>query len=358
MLAAVGLAEVAVCRRPRWPSSRPATSSWRPASRSAPGQVYDCNAAILCAAVDGAGRRAGAARHLPRRPEALVGLLERASRCDIVLPVRRHVQGGGRPVLSGGRPARPIPASSSTAWRSSPASRCASRSPAASRWSSCRASRPRRSSPSTTSSPRDPRLRRPAAGRGARPSRRRWRSARPRSAAGPSILMVSLVETEAGLAAYPTAKGSGSVTAFSQADGFVAVPAQTETCAAGTAVEVQLIGRRRPAGRPRADRQPLRRPGPAHRPARARGARGQGAERRQHGRPGRGPARRVRPGRRPSARPGDRPLQPPPARRWRPRAGPRLPPAAGHRLPRRRPPLRGGHGGCGAGGGARRTPTA
>ncbi len=62
------------------------------------------------------------------------------------------------------------------------------------------------------------------------------------------FLMVSLVETEAGLAAYPTSKGSGSVTAFSQADGFVAVPSQTELVPRGTPVEVQLIGRRvRPA---------------------------------------------------------------------------------------------------------------
>ena len=56
--------------------------------------------------------------------------------------------------------------------------------------------------------------------------------------------MVSLIDAGEGLAAYPTAKGSGSVTAFSQADGFIAVPAQTETMAAGSPVEVQLLGRR------------------------------------------------------------------------------------------------------------------
>jgi putative molybdopterin biosynthesis protein len=44
------------------------------------------------------------------------------------------------------------------------------------------------------------------------------------------------------LAAYPTAKGSGAVTAFAQADGFFAVPANTETVAAGTEVTVRLIG--------------------------------------------------------------------------------------------------------------------
>ncbi len=43
-------------------------------------------------------------------------------------------------------------------------------------------------------------------------------------------------------AAYPTAKGSGAVTAFAQADGFFAVPANTETVAAGTEVSVRLIG--------------------------------------------------------------------------------------------------------------------
>jgi putative molybdopterin biosynthesis protein len=46
---------------------------------------------------------------------------------------------------------------------------------------------------------------------------------------------------DGGLAAYPTAKGSGAVTAFAQADGFFAVPAQTEAVAAGTAVSVRLI---------------------------------------------------------------------------------------------------------------------
>jgi putative molybdopterin biosynthesis protein len=55
--------------------------------------------------------------------------------------------------------------------------------------------------------------------------------------------MVSLVRSEAGLAAYPLAKGSGAVTAFSLADGFVAVPALTDAVEAGTPVTVTLIGR-------------------------------------------------------------------------------------------------------------------
>ncbi|HXC11514.1 MAG TPA: molybdopterin biosynthesis protein [Stellaceae bacterium] len=57
-------------------------------------------------------------------------------------------------------------------------------------------------------------------------------------------LMVSLIQgdPEGTLFAYPNIKGSGAVTAFSQADGFIAVDAQVESVAAGTPVEVQLIG--------------------------------------------------------------------------------------------------------------------
>ncbi len=58
-------------------------------------------------------------------------------------------------------------------------------------------------------------------------------------------LMVSLVrgDDEGPLAAYPNAKGSGAVTAFSQADGFITIGQHVESVAAGTPVEVQVIGR-------------------------------------------------------------------------------------------------------------------
>jgi putative molybdopterin biosynthesis protein len=55
--------------------------------------------------------------------------------------------------------------------------------------------------------------------------------------------MVSLVQSDSGLTAYPLAKGSGAVTAFSLADGFVAVPALADGLEAGTPVSVTLIGR-------------------------------------------------------------------------------------------------------------------
>jgi putative molybdopterin biosynthesis protein len=59
-------------------------------------------------------------------------------------------------------------------------------------------------------------------------------------------VMVSLVRRPegegGGYAAYPIAKGSGSVTAFGQADGFVAIGQHVDAVPAGTPVDVQLIG--------------------------------------------------------------------------------------------------------------------
>jgi putative molybdopterin biosynthesis protein len=61
------------------------------------------------------------------------------------------------------------------------------------------------------------------------------------------FMMVSLVRGKDGgpLAAYPIGKGSGSVTSFSQADGFIAIDRHVESVAADTPVSVQLIGRSR-----------------------------------------------------------------------------------------------------------------
>lgn len=57
-------------------------------------------------------------------------------------------------------------------------------------------------------------------------------------------LLVSLVPTDAGLAAYPMGKGSGSVTTFSSADGFITIAQHTEILDAGAPVAVQLLGQR------------------------------------------------------------------------------------------------------------------
>jgi putative molybdopterin biosynthesis protein len=56
-------------------------------------------------------------------------------------------------------------------------------------------------------------------------------------------LLVGLVQTDHGLSAFPMGKGSGSVTTFSRADGFVTIPRHTEIVDAGQPVDVRLIGR-------------------------------------------------------------------------------------------------------------------
>jgi putative molybdopterin biosynthesis protein len=58
------------------------------------------------------------------------------------------------------------------------------------------------------------------------------------------FVMVSLARRadDGTLTAYPIAKGSGAVTTFSQADGFIRVGQHVEGVAAGTTVEVRLIG--------------------------------------------------------------------------------------------------------------------
>ena len=56
-------------------------------------------------------------------------------------------------------------------------------------------------------------------------------------------LLIGLVRTDDGLSAFPMGKGSGSVTTFSRADGFVTIPRHTEIVDAGEQVQVRLIGR-------------------------------------------------------------------------------------------------------------------
>jgi putative molybdopterin biosynthesis protein len=59
-------------------------------------------------------------------------------------------------------------------------------------------------------------------------------------------MLVSLIEAhdeQRTLRAYPMGKGSGSVTAFSRADGFIIIPRQREYLEQGRAVEVRLLAR-------------------------------------------------------------------------------------------------------------------
>jgi putative molybdopterin biosynthesis protein len=54
--------------------------------------------------------------------------------------------------------------------------------------------------------------------------------------------LVALVEREDGMIAFPSPKGSGSVTAFSQADGFIEIDALSAALDADTTTRVTLIG--------------------------------------------------------------------------------------------------------------------
>jgi putative molybdopterin biosynthesis protein len=56
------------------------------------------------------------------------------------------------------------------------------------------------------------------------------------------FLLVALVDSGAGTVAFPTGKGSGSVTSFSQADGFIEIDALAGALDAGSTAQVTLIG--------------------------------------------------------------------------------------------------------------------
>lgn len=56
------------------------------------------------------------------------------------------------------------------------------------------------------------------------------------------FVLVSLIDGEDGPMAFPTGKGSGSVTSFSQADGFIEIEALASALDAGSVVQVTLIG--------------------------------------------------------------------------------------------------------------------
>jgi putative molybdopterin biosynthesis protein len=56
------------------------------------------------------------------------------------------------------------------------------------------------------------------------------------------FVLVSLIESDEGAIAFPIGKGSGSVTSFSQADGFLEIDALASSLDAGSTADVTLIG--------------------------------------------------------------------------------------------------------------------
>jgi len=245
MLAAVGCAAVEVWRRPLVAVISTGDEIVAPGQPIRPGAVYDSNAAILAAAVEEAG---GCAKPLGIGPddETVLSRLvhEGLASCDMVILSGGTSKGAGdlcyraissfrdpgivvhgvalkpgKPLclaVTGGKPIAILPGFPTSAIFTfhefvAPVIRA------------------------FAGLPTEQTERRPAT------LPMRISSERGRT----EYLMVSLVRAdgEGPLAAYPNSKGSGAVTAFSQADGFITIGQHVESVPAGTPVEVQLIGR-------------------------------------------------------------------------------------------------------------------
>lgn len=242
-LAAIGLAEVTVWRKPKIAIFSTGDELVAPGAAMRPGGIYDSNAAILAAAVEELGGEPVPLGIAPDDEAALAAKLEKALEHDVVLlsggtskgagdlayrvvsrrlePPGIIVHGAalkpGKPICLGvsrGKPVVVLPGFPTSAIFTfhefvAPVIRAFAGRP------------PERRETLAATLPM------------------RIASERGRS----EYVLVSLVPGEGGrLAAYPTAKGSGAVTAFGQADGFFTVPPQTETVPAGAAVEVTMIG--------------------------------------------------------------------------------------------------------------------
>jgi putative molybdopterin biosynthesis protein len=244
MLAAVGRAEVAVWRRPRVAILSTGDEIVAPGEPIRAGAVYDSNAAILAAAVEEAGGVPQPLGIAPDDEAVLRRLVDRGlANCDIVLLSGGTSKGAGdlcyRAVASFGdpgvvvhgvalKPGKPLclavvfgkpiivlpgfPTSAIFTFHEFAA-------PVIRTFAGLAAEE-------ATRLPAILPLRVP--------------SERGRT----EYVMVSLARGADGetLTAYPIGKGSGAVTTFSQADGFIAIPSYLESVAAGTPVEVQLIG--------------------------------------------------------------------------------------------------------------------
>jgi len=243
MLAAVGLGEVPVWRRPRVAVFSTGDEIVAPGGTIRPGQVFDSNAAILAAAIEEAGGEPVPLGIVPDNPDALQARLDQALAAGDMVVLSGGTSKGagdlayqvvakladpgvvvhgvalkpGKPLclaVHGGKPVVVLPGFPTSAIFTfhefvAPVIRAFAGLPAA----------------------------RPEVVDATLPLR--IGSERGRT----EYVMVSLIEApRGGLLAYPTAKGSGAVTGFAQADGFFAVPALTEAVPAGTAVQVQLIG--------------------------------------------------------------------------------------------------------------------
>jgi putative molybdopterin biosynthesis protein len=245
MLAAVGCSSVAVYSKPRVAVLSTGDELVPPGHPMRPGAVYDSNAAILAAAVEEAGGIAEPLGIGPDDEDALSRLIDKGlASCDAVVISGGTSKGAGdlcyrvvarlndpgvlvhgvalkpgKPVclaVTAGKPVAVLPGFPTSAIFTfhefvAPVIRAFAG------------------------------LRPDEVGRAEATLPLRVTSERGRT----EYMMVSLIRGGADneLAAYPVAKGSGAVSSFSQADGFITIDRQVESIAAETPVSVQLIGR-------------------------------------------------------------------------------------------------------------------
>jgi putative molybdopterin biosynthesis protein len=243
VLAALGRSEVAVYRRPRVAIFSTGNEIVAPGRPLRPGAVYDSNAAIIGAAVEELGGTPVQLGVIPDDDEALASALARGLESDVVVFSGGTSKGAGdlsyrvvaqlrdpgviahgvalkpgKPIclaVTGGKPVVILPGFPTSAIFTfhefvAPVIRAYAGLP------------PERRQSVTATLPM------------------RVNSERGRT----EYLLVGLVQGEHGLTAYPMGKGSGSVTTFSGADGFITIDQHTEILDSGSAVSVQLLGQR------------------------------------------------------------------------------------------------------------------
>lgn len=241
MLAAVGLAEAEVWRRPRVAVISTGDELRQPGETLGPAQIYDSNGPIVAAALEENGCEAVRFGSAPDEEAALEGVIARAfASCDAVVLSGGTSKGAGdlthrlvgrlgapgiiahgvalkpgKPLclaVCAGKPVVVLPGFPTSAMFTfhdivAPALRIMAGLP------------PRQQSEVEARLP-----------------------VRVASELGRTeFVMVALAEDAGGLVAHPVGKGSGAVTAFSQADGFIGVDALCEALPAGAMAQVHLF---------------------------------------------------------------------------------------------------------------------
>jgi putative molybdopterin biosynthesis protein len=248
VLAALGLARVAVVRRPRVAVISTGDEIIPAGAAMRPGLVYDSNATILADAVRELGGEPVPLGIVPDDPARLEAILRRALSCDLVLLSGGTSKGAGdlsyRVVGALGEPG--IIAHGVALKPGKPLCLAAVRQGSRMVPVAILPGFPT-SAIFTFSEFIAPVIRR-LAGRPDDPTAvvparlpMRVNSERGRT----EYLLVGLVTSDdhsLRYAAYPMGKGSGSVTTFSRADGFVIIPRQREYLEAGDVVQVHLLG--------------------------------------------------------------------------------------------------------------------